>query len=237
VFGLWPANSIGDDLEVYADESRAEVLEHLHTLRQQRDQPTNNIALSDFVCPKGVNNPVDYVGAFAVGIHGTETLARTFEADHDDYNAILVKALADRLAEAFAERLHADVRCEHWGYAPDESLQNADLIQERYTGIRPAPGYPAQPDHTEKRTIFKLLEAQRIGLGLTESCAMTPAASVSGLYFAHSDAKYFAVGRIGEDQVRDYASRKGMTVREVERWLAPILAYTPKPNPEPVPTD
>ncbi len=237
VFGLWPANSVGDDIEIYADESRAEVLEHLHTLRQQRDQPTNNIALSDFVCPRGADKPVDYVGAFAVGIHGAENLARTFETDHDDYSAILVKALADRLAEAFAEKLHADVRRTHWGYAPDERLQNADLIQERYVGIRPAPGYPAQPDHTEKRTIFKLLEAQRIGLELTESCAMTPAASVSGLYLAHSDAKYFAVGRIGEDQVRDYASRKGMTVRELERWLAPILAYTPKSNPEPVPAD
>jgi 5-methyltetrahydrofolate--homocysteine methyltransferase len=237
VFGLWPANSIGDDLEVYADESRAEVLERLHTLRQQRDQPTPNLALSDFVCPRGVDKPADYVGAFAVGIHGAQALATQFEADQDDYNAILVKALADRLAEAFAEKLHADMRREHWGYAPDETLENHDLIREAYRGIRPAPGYPAQPDHTEKRTIFKLLEAQRIGLGLTESCAMTPAASVSGLYFAHSDAKYFAVGRIGEDQVRDYASRKGMTVREVERWLAPILAYTPKPNPEPVPTD
>ena len=237
VFGLWPANSLGDDLEVYADESRTVILEHFHTLRQQRDQPTHNLALADFVCPKGVDKPVDYLGAFAVGIHGAEALAHTFEADHDDYNAILVKALADRLAEAFAEKLHADVRREHWGYTPDEHLENADLIHERYLGIRPAPGYPAQPDHTEKRTIFKLLEAHRIGLKLTESCAMTPAASVSGLYFAHEAAKYFAVGRIGEDQVRDYAARKGMSVREVERWLAPILAYAPKTNLEPVPTD
>ena len=192
----------------------------LHTLRQQRDQTTPNTALADFIAYKG-----DHIGAFAVAIHGAEELAREFEAQHDDYNAILVKAVADRLAEAFAEKLHRDVRVRHWGYAPDEALDNTDLIKERYQGIRPAPGYPAQPDHTEKRTIFRLLSAEDIGLSLTESCAMFPAAAVSGLYFAHPDARYFAVGRIGRDQVEDYARRKGWTLEEAERWLGPMLAY------------
>ena len=191
-----------------------------HTLRQQRDQTTPNTALADFIAPEN-----DHIGAFAVAIHGAEELVRQFEAEHDDYNAILVKSIADRLAEAFAEKLHRDVRVKHWGYAPDEALDNNDLIKERYAGIRPAPGYPAQPDHTEKRTIFRLLDAESIGMGLTENCAMTPAAAVSGLYFAHPDARYFAVGRIGRDQVQDYAERKGWTLEEAEKWLGPILAY------------
>ncbi|MFC4425454.1 methionine synthase [Deinococcus navajonensis] len=222
VIGLWPAERAGDDLLV-TDPFTSEVT-RLHTLRQQRDQTGPNTALADFV---GLRE--DHVGAFAVAIHGAEELAREFEAQHDDYNAILIKALADRLAEAFAEKLHRDVRVHHWGYAPDENLDNADLIRERYRGIRPAPGYPAQPDHTEKRTLFRLLDARGIGLDLTDSCAMTPAAAVSGLYFAHPDARYFAVGRIGRDQVQDYASRKGWSLQEAERWLGPLLAYDPAP--------
>lgn len=221
VIGLWSARRRGDDIDVFTDGSEAPAAT-LHTLRQQREQATPNAALADFVAPRG-----DHVGAFVVGIHGAEELARAFEAQHDDYSAILVKAVADRLAEAFAEKLHRDVRMQHWGYAPDEALGNDDLIRERYAGIRPAPGYPAQPDHTEKRTIFGLLDAGEVGVALTESCAMTPAAAVSGLYFAHPEARYFAVGRIGRDQVQDYAGRKGWTLEEAERWLAPLLAYDP----------
>lgn len=231
VLGLWPARRVGDDivvdgewLMVDGEKQTPSTINHqpstLHTLRQQRDQHTPNLALADFVAEQG-----DHIGAFAVAIHGAEELAREFEAQHDDYNAILVKAVADRLAEAFAEKLHRDVRVDYWGYAPDEALDNTDLIKERYQGIRPAPGYPAQPDHTEKRTIFRLLSAEDIGLSLTESCAMFPAAAVSGLYFAHPDARYFAVGRIGRDQVEDYAGRKGWTLEEAERWLGPMLAY------------
>ncbi|MBZ9712992.1 methionine synthase [Deinococcus multiflagellatus] len=231
VIGLWPARRNGDDIVVdggrlTGDGERSTINDQpstvLHTLRQQRDQTGPNIALADFVQPAG-----DHVGAFAVAIHGAEALAAQFEAAHDDYNAILVKALADRLAEAFAEKLHRDVRMRHWGYAPNEALDNDALIRERYQGIRPAPGYPAQPDHTEKRTLFALLGAEDAGLRLTESCAMSPAAAVSGLYFAHPEARYFAVGRIGRDQVEDYAARKGWTVPEAERWLGPVLAYDP----------
>jgi 5-methyltetrahydrofolate--homocysteine methyltransferase len=224
VFALYPANSIGDDIEVYGDETRKNLIASFHTLRQQHDQPEVRQALSDYVAPleMGIN---DYMGAFAVTIHGADELAKEFEAQHDDYNSIMVKALADRLAEALAEKLHADVRRTYWGYASDEALSNDELIRERYDGIRPAPGYPAQPDHTEKRTLFRLLQAEEIGLSLTESCAMWPASSVSGLYFAHPESRYFAVGRILEDQVLEYARRKGMSVEEVERWLAPILGY------------
>ncbi|MFC3835239.1 MULTISPECIES: methionine synthase [Deinococcus] len=246
VIGLWPATRDGDDIAVQVgqDIPAGETLDfathelaagrealpgvvHLHTLRQQREQTTPNVALADFVAPHG-----DHIGAFAVAIHGADELAAVFEAQHDDYNAILVKAVADRLAEAFAEKLHRDVRTKHWGYAPDETLGNDDLIRERYDGIRPAPGYPAQPDHTEKRTLFRLLDAQEIGLELTESCAMWPAAAVSGFYFAHPESRYFAVGRIGRDQVEDYARRKGMPLDEAERWLGPILAYDPAKVPE-----
>lgn len=242
VIGLWPAHREGDDLVVEAgavEAVRADTLDHgthelaagraplspvarLHTLRQQREQTTPNTALADFVALRG-----DHLGAFAVAIHGAEELSREFETQHDDYMSILTKAVADRLAEAFAEKLHRDVRTRYWGYAPGETLSNNDLIKERYAGIRPAPGYPAQPDHTEKRTLFELLSAGDIGLSLTESCAMLPAAAVSGLYFAHPEARYFAVGRIGRDQVEDYAARKGWTVEEAERWLGPMLAYDP----------
>ncbi len=200
----------------------------LHCLRQQAAKTDSrpNLCLADFVAPQGSATP-DHVGAFVVtaGIGLDEIVAR-FEREHDDYRAILAKALADRLAEALAERMHERVRREFWGYAPDESLDNDDMIREGYRGIRPAPGYPACPDHTEKRTLFDLLDGERAaGVTLTESFAMWPAASVSGWYFAHPDAHYFGVGRIGRDQVEDYARRKGMTVAEAERWLGPSLAY------------
>jgi 5-methyltetrahydrofolate--homocysteine methyltransferase len=232
VIGLWPANRVGDDdIAIYADDARSRTLAVVHTLRQQMpregDGARANAALADFVAPAGIP---DYLGAFAVtaGI-GTDERAARFAAEHDDYNAILLKALADRLAESFAERMHQRVRREFWGYAPDEALSNQDLIAERYRGIRPAPGYPACPDHTEKRTLWRLLDAEKnAGIALTESCAMWPAASVSGFYFAHPQAAYFGVGKIERDQVEDYARRKGMTVAEVERWLAPSLNYDPR---------
>jgi 5-methyltetrahydrofolate--homocysteine methyltransferase len=231
VVGFWPANSIGDDIELYADDGRAKILATLHTLRQQmeKDSARANLALADFVAPKA-SGVADYVGGFAVtaGI-GEEDVARRFERANDDYSKIMVKALADRLAEAFAEALHEKVRRELWAYAPDEKLTNEQLIAEDYAGIRPAPGYPAQPDHTEKRTLFKLLDAEKAsGLKLTESCAMWPAAAVSGLYFSHPESRYFGVGKIGRDQVEDYATRKGWSIEEAERWLGPILNYDPK---------
>ncbi|HSW54238.1 MAG TPA: methionine synthase [Ignavibacteriaceae bacterium] len=229
VVGLFPANSVGiDDIEIYTDETRTGVKRVLHTIRQQmqksKDEP--NIALADFIAPKesGVE---DYIGMFAVtaGV-GIEKLVEKFEKDHDDYNSIMTKALADRFAEAFAEHLHELVRKEYWGYASDEKFSNEDLVKERYIGIRPAPGYPAQPDHTEKPIIFSLLDVEKnAGIKLTESLAMYPAASVSGLYFSHPEAKYFTVGKIGKDQVLDYHRRKGMSVEEIERWLGPILNY------------
>jgi len=226
VVGFWPANRDGDDVVLWADETRSKERARLHTLRQQMDkgEGKGNFALADFVAPQG-----DYVGAFAVtaGI-GEEAIAHRFKRANDDYSAILAQALCDRLAEAFAEALHAKVRRELWGYAPDEALTNQELIEEKYRGIRPAPGYPAQPDHTEKRTIFELLDARAIGIDLTESMAMTPPSSVSGLYFAHPDAEYFGVGKIDRDQVEDYARRKGWDVATAERWLAPILAYDPR---------
>ncbi|SMO89115.1 methionine synthase [Fodinibius sediminis] len=230
VLGLYPANAVGDDIELYTDDNRSEVLTIFHTLRQQaqkrRGQP--NKALSDFVAPKD-SGIADYIGGFAVtaGI-GAPELVRQFEEKHDDYNAILTKALADRLAEAFTELLHEKVRKEIWGYAPDESYSNESLIREQYVGIRPAAGYPAQPDHTEKRILFDLLDAEsNADIHLTEHFAMHPAASVSGLYFAHPDATYFNVGDLGRDQIEDYAQRKGMTVKEMERWLGSNLNYDP----------
>ncbi|MDX5299811.1 MAG: methionine synthase, partial [Gammaproteobacteria bacterium] len=230
VIGFWPAARDGDDIVLYTDDSRAQELTRLHHLRQQEDKNPERplTALSDYVAPVG--SAPDYVGGFAVttGL-GTDELVREYEAQHDDYNAIMVKALADRLAEAFAEQLHERVRREYWGYANDESLSNDDLIRERYRGIRPAPGYPACPDHTEKATLFHLLDATRAAhIELTEHFAMFPAAAVSGWYFAHPEARYFAVGRIGRDQVEDYARRKGMSIRDVERWMAPSLAYEPE---------
>jgi len=229
VYGFFAAASNGDDILLYADRSRSRTLTTFHTLRQQSEKPQGqaNLALADFVAPHDSGKD-DCIGAFAVtaGI-GTEELCRGYESDHDDYNSIMVKALADRLAEAFAEYLHLQVRHE-WGYGAGEQLTNEQLIKEQYRGIRPAPGYPACPDHTEKESLFKLLDVERrTGIRLTESFAMLPAASVSGLYFAHPQAKYFAVGKLGKDQVEDYAGRKGMPLAMVERWLAPNLNYEP----------
>jgi 5-methyltetrahydrofolate--homocysteine methyltransferase len=229
--GLYPAAAVaGDDVEVYTDESRRGVRAVLRFLRQQNEKPPGrpNLCLADFVAPQN-GGPGDWIGAFAVTAgHGLEALVEDFESRHDDYSAILAKALADRLAEALAERLHERVRRELWGYAPAETLGNDDLIAEKYRGIRPAPGYPACPDHAEKRTLFELLGATaRTGITLTESCAMWPAASVSGWYFAHPEAHYFGVGRIGRDQVADYARRTGRTLKETERWLGASLAYDP----------
>ena len=229
VIGLWPANSIDDDdIAVYADETRAKPIATFHTLRQQiaRDKERANTALADFVAPKA-SGAADYIGGFAVtaGI-GEEALAERFARAHDDYSKIMVKALADRLAEAFAEHMHERVRREFWGYAKDEALGSNDLIAEKYQGVRPAPGYPAQPDHTEKGTLFELLLAeQATGIKLTESYAMMPAAAVSGFYFSHPESHYFGVGKIERDQVEDYAKRKGWPLLEAERWLAPILNY------------
>ena len=248
VYGFFPANRVADDVELYTDESRQKVLTTFHFLRQQivKEDGTPNWCLADFVASKrrtGVA-PVsnvseknetagtavlrDYIGAFAVTTgHGLDELVKRFKADHDDYNAIMAEALADRLAEAFAEFLHRRVR-EEWGYGKAEKLTTEDLIGEKYRGIRPAAGYPACPDHTEKRILWKLLEVEKnTGIQLTESCAMWPASSVSGLYFAHPESKYFAVGKLGRDQVLDYHLRKGMTLQEIERWLGPYLNYDP----------
>ncbi|MCH8922557.1 MAG: methionine synthase [Planctomycetes bacterium] len=229
VYGFWPAASEGDDIVLFTDESRGEELTRFHTLRQQweRKGQSDFYSLADFIAPRDSGRE-DYLGAFAVTAgHGTDELVKHFEADHDDYQAIMVKALADRLAEAFAESLHAQARCD-WGFGADEHLTHEDLIAERYRGIRPAPGYPASPDHTEKRILFDLLDAEsQAGIELTEHFAMLPAASISGLYFAHPQARYFAVDRITRDQVENYAKRKAMTIAEVERWLGPNLGYEP----------
>jgi 5-methyltetrahydrofolate--homocysteine methyltransferase len=228
VMGLWPANATGDDIEIYEDESREDVLAKFHTLRQQgkKGKDIPNLALSDYVAPKE-SMIQDYIGAFVVtaGI-GIERHLERFEKAHDDYSSIMLKAVADRLAEATAEYLHERVRKEFWGYGADENLSNEQLIKENYVGIRPAPGYPAQPDHTEKITLFNLLNVEEsIGVSLTELMAMSPAASVSGLYFSHPESKYFPIGKIQKDQVESYAERKGMSIAEVEKWLAPILGY------------
>ena len=233
--GFWPAWSVDDDIELFANGGRTRAIAMLHTLRQQlaRQRERPNRALADFVAPRetGVE---DHVGGFAVTIgDGVERLAEAHERANDDYGAIMVKALGDRLAEAFAEFLHERTRKELWGYAPSEALANDELIGERYRGIRPAPGYPACPDHSEKRTIFALLEAEaRTGLRLTESCAMWPASSVCGLYFSHPESTYFGIGKLGRDQVEDYARRKGASIEETEAWLAPSLAYDSSVPPE-----
>ncbi len=231
VIGFWPGNRVGDDIRLYTGESRTEALATLHGLRQQLSKRDGrpNICLSDFVAPEG--RP-DWVGGFVVTAGLEEVrIAERFERQNDDYRSILVKALADRIAEAFAERMHERVRREFWGYAPDEAYAPADLLREDYAGIRPAPGYPAQPDHTEKVTLFDLLQAERrIGVRLTESYAMWPGSSVSGLYLAHPQAHYFGVAKVERDQVEDYAARKGMAVAEVERWLGPVLNYVPAPR-------
>jgi 5-methyltetrahydrofolate--homocysteine methyltransferase len=234
VHALWPANSTGDDVDLYVDEERFEKVATFYFLRQQMQKPAGqaNHCLADYVAPtpnpqSAIRNPqsADYLGGFAVSIHGADELAEEFKRQHDDYSAIMTKALADRLAEAFAEYLHKQTRIV-WGFGRDEQLSHADLIREKYRGIRPAAGYPACPDHAEKRTLFDLLEArQKAGIKLTESFAMHPGASVSGLYFSHPDAKYFGVGQIGRDQLLDYATRRGESVAVVEKRLAPNLDY------------
>ncbi len=234
VIGFWPANSTeSDDIKIYKNDLRDGMLTEFHTLRQQmvRDRGRRNLALSDFVAPQA-SGVVDYIGGFAVTTgYGVDEKVARYEAKHDDYTAIMLKALADRLAEAFAERMHERVRKEFWAYAPDESFENEALIKESYQGIRPAPGYPACPDHTEKGILFDLLNVeQTTGISLTESFAMSPAASVSGLYFSHPESRYFGVSKVEQDQVAEYAQRKGMTIDEAERWLAPVLGYDPKLN-------
>src|SRR5690606_4484033 len=229
--GLFPANAVGDDVVVWTDEERTEPLTTLHHLRQQGEhrEGVPNRCLSDYVAPVETGLP-DHVGAFAVtaGLGAAEKVAE-LRAALDDYSAILLESLADRLAEAFAERMHQRVRTELWGYAPEETLDNDALIAESYRGIRPAPGYPACPEHTEKRTIWELLDVRAsTGIELTESMAMWPGASVSGFYFSHPESRYFVVGRLGRDQVADYAARKGWSLAEAERWLAPNLGYDPE---------
>jgi 5-methyltetrahydrofolate--homocysteine methyltransferase len=230
ILGLWPANSEGDDILVFADDARRAPIATLHTLRQQlpRREGRANVALADFVAPRA-SGLADYIGAFAVTAGaGEQAVAERFQRANDDYSAIMAKALADRLAEALAERLHQQLRRKFWAYAPDETLTGPELIAEKYRGIRPAPGYPAQPDHSEKATLFALLDGERqIGVRLTESFAMWPGASVCGLYFSHPESYYFGVGKIERDQAEDYARRKGWTLEEAEKWLAPILNYDP----------
>jgi 5-methyltetrahydrofolate--homocysteine methyltransferase len=231
VVGLFAANSVeDDDIAVFTGEDRRTRLLTLHQLRQQKSKPDGHgqWCLADYVAPASCGKP-DYIGAFAVtaGI-GIEEHVNRFEAAHDDYSSIMLKALADRLAEAFAERMHERVRREFWGYGADERLNPDALIEERYRGIRPAPGYPACPDHTEKANLWRLLDVQHnAGIRLTESYAMFPTAAVSGFYFSHPEARYFAVGKIDRDQAQSYAQRKGLPLREMERWLAPNLGYEP----------
>jgi 5-methyltetrahydrofolate--homocysteine methyltransferase len=229
VYGFFPASAVGDDVELYTDSTHAKVLERFHFLRQQANKEGSEPcrSLSDFIAPKETGLP-DTIGAFAVtsGIN-LKALCDSFRAQHDDYNAIMAEAIADRLAEAFAECLHKRVRDE-WGYGRAEALSTDDLIHEKYRGIRPAAGYPACPDHTEKGTLWRLLNVQaNTGMLITESFAMWPGSSVSGLYFAHPESRYFSLGKIDRDQVADYAQRKGMSVAEVERWLGPNLNYDP----------
>ena len=228
VIGLFPANAVGDDIEIYTDQTRNKIAMTYHCLRQQTQKPTGkpNRSLSDFIAPKDTGIK-DTIGLFAVGAgFGIDERVKAFEDANDDYSAIILKALADRLAEAFAEHMHMRVRREFWGYAKDEVLDNKQMIKEEYHGIRPAPGYPACPDHTEKGPLFELLDATKnADIIVTESYAMLPTAAVSGFYFAHPDSTFFAVGKIGKDQVEDYAQRKGWTMDEAERWLAPVLAY------------
>jgi len=230
VVGFWPANAVGDDIRLFTGEDRKSELATLFTLRQQlaRRDGQANVALADFVAPE-TSGKADYVGGFVVTAGIEEVaIAERFERANDDYNSILVKALADRFAEAFAERMHEFVRKELWGYAADERFTGDELITESYQGIRPAPGYPAQPDHTEKVTLFRLLDAENeAGVALTESMAMWPGSSVSGIYLSHPDSYYFGVAKVERDQVEDYASRKNMDVEQVERWLGPILNYIP----------
>ena len=232
VIGFWPANSDGDDILIFKDNSRKKILKKLHFLRQQVSRENSkrpNFCLSDFVSPIS-SKTKDFIGGFLVTAgDGIEKLSKEYEDKKDDYNAIMVKALGDRIAEALAEMMHAEVRKKYWGYAKEENLSNEQLIKENYTGIRPAPGYPACPDHTEKSTLFELLEVSKnLKVELTESFAMSPASSVSGLYFSHPESSYFGVGKINKDQVLDYANRKGVAVEDIEKWLGSNLSYSPK---------
>ena len=232
VIGFWPANSDGDDILIFKDNSRKKILKKLHFLRQQVSRENSkrpNFCLSDFVSPTS-SKIKDFIGGFLVTAgDGIEKLSKEYENKKDDYNAIMVKALGDRIAEALAEMMHAEVRKKYWGYAKEENLSNEQLIKENYTGIRPAPGYPACPDHTEKSTLFELLEVSKnLKVELTESFAMSPASSVSGLYFSHPESSYFGVGKINKDQVLDYANRKGVALEDIEKWLGPNLSYSPK---------
>ncbi|MDF2691232.1 MAG: hypothetical protein K0S29_1087, partial [Gammaproteobacteria bacterium] len=223
IMGLFPANTVNeDDIELYSDESRKQVIARFCNLRQQTKRPGAYVSLADFIAPKGIP---DYIGAFAVSAgFDIEPLLKQYEAEHNDYASIMTKALADRLAEAFAEHLHEKIRKEYWAYAKDEHFSNEELIKMKYQGIRPAHGYPACPDHTEKPTLFTLLNVEnQIGIKLTDSLAMWPAASVSGLYFAHPKAHYFGLGKINLEQLQDYAKRKGMSLEEAKRWLSPNL--------------
>jgi len=227
VVGIWPANSVGDDIEVYATDGSGATLGTFHTLRQQEEREENDyLALSDFVAAKD-SGVADYVGAFAVSAgFGCEEVCGKLRANNDDYKGIMMEAIADRLAEAFAEVLHLKMRTELWGYAKGEALTADDMLKTKYQGIRPAPGYPTQPDHTEKNLMWSLLDAQKnTGIELTDSLAMLPAASVSALVFANDCATYFQVGKICKDQVVDYAARKSMPVQEVEKWMGPYLGY------------
>lgn len=229
IVGLYPANAVGEDVEVYTDETRSEVLCKYYGLRQQAETDDQQVYLSmtDFIAP-AESGEKDYIGAFANACFGLEAITEDFKAKGDDYSYIMAEAIADRLAEAFAEVLHLHVRKDLWGYAPDENLSPDDLLKVKYQGIRPAPGYPSQPDHTEKETMWKMLQVQeKVGMTLTESMAMLPAAAVSGLYFGGKCSQYFAVGKITSEQVRDYAARKGMEINDAERWLAPMLNYEP----------
>jgi 5-methyltetrahydrofolate--homocysteine methyltransferase len=233
VIGFWPASSTGDDIHLFTNESRKVPLATLHTLRQQMARENNkdraHTALADFIAPQD-SGVADWIGGFAVttGV-GEEAALEKYFAQTDDYGRIMMKALADRLAESFAEHIHMRVRREFWGYAAKEKLSNEELIAEKYTGIRPAPGYPAQPDHTEKATLFSLLDAeQQAGIQLTESFAMWPGSAVSGFYLSHPDSHYFGVGKVERDQVEDYAQRKGWDIPTAERWLSPVLNYDPK---------
>jgi len=229
VIGFWPAHSQSDDIVLFEDDKRNSEIARLHTIRQQMQRKNGkpNIALSDFVAPHGLGN--DYVGCFAVSVDlkdDAKEIANQYESSGDDYSSILLKALLDRLVEALAEYLHHRIRIKDWGYCRDESLHMEQIISEKYVGIRPAPGYPAQPDHTEKETICRILDCEKsIGIKLTESFALMPSASLVGLYFSHPQSKYFGVGKIGSDQVKDYAERKGLSLSECEKWLSPILGY------------
>ena len=228
VVGFFPANAVGDDVEVYKDDQRKEVLTTFHFIRQQNKKVNGlpNLCLADFIAPKD-SNVKDYIGGFALttGL-GIEKWIKEFNDKKDDYNCVMIKALADRLAEAFAEKMHEITRKELWGYAKDETFDNDDLIKEKYQGIRPAPGYPACPDHTEKKTLFDLLQVgKNASIELTETLAMSPSASICGWYFSHFESKYFGVGKIGDDQIEDLAKRKSSEIKVIEKWLAPNLNY------------